>query len=74
MKSRWNLPGTGAQILAAAATQWYPQKVTFEYLKDFIYKHWKTQQLKNNPWTRDWNADISLSDIAYVAVWILIFF
>lgn len=46
MKSRWNMPGTGSQILAAAAIQWDPQKVTFEYLKDFIYKHWKTQNKK----------------------------
>lgn len=40
------MPGTGSQILAAAAIQWDPQKVTFEYLKDFIYKHWKTQNKK----------------------------
>lgn len=45
MKSGRNLPGTGAQIQAAAAIQWDLQKVTFEYLKDFIYEHWKTSQL-----------------------------
>lgn len=73
MKSRWNLPGTGTLILAAAAIQWDPQKVTFEYLKDSSISTEKLNY-KTSPWTRDWNAGTTLPDIAYLLLEFLIIF